>query len=70
MCEIVRALIVARKFENYKVDINNLSYEFLDEIECYGDDTQTKVCAATDDAFPNGPKWLVLLEPALITFSE
>jgi hypothetical protein len=39
MCEIIRTLIVARKFDNYKVDINNLSYEFLDEIDCFGDDT-------------------------------
>ncbi len=39
MCEMVRALIVARKFENFKVDINRLTFEFLDEINCYGDDT-------------------------------
>ena len=70
MCEIVRALLVARKFVNFEVNMLDLGYEFLDFISCYGDDGQTKVCAATSGAFLEGEKWLVMFEPALITYSE
>ena len=60
MCELVRTLLVARKFENYNINMKQLTFEFIDSINCYGDDGQTKVCAATDSAFPERNKWLVL----------
>ncbi len=38
MCEIVRAILAAGKFEKVPKGPKNLQYEFLDQISCYGDD--------------------------------
>ncbi len=36
MCVVIRTLLVARKFDNYNLNMKQLSHDFLDMINCYG----------------------------------
>jgi len=31
--------------------VNDMSFEYLDEIDCYGEDGQTKVCAVNAGSY-------------------
>jgi hypothetical protein len=47
-----------------------MEFEFLDQIDCVGDDGATRVCSVTGGSFFDEEKWIILLQPAFITFAE
>lgn len=61
MCEIVRALVAHGKF-NFGKNMDNISLELLDKIDCPGGDSQTQVCAANAGSFAEKNKWVVMLK--------
>ena len=61
MCEIVRALVAHGKF-NFGKNMDNISLELLDKIDCPGGDSQTQVCAANVGSFAEKNKWVVMLK--------
>jgi len=60
MCEIVRAL-VGNGFFSFGKNMDSISLELLDHIDCIGFEGQTQVCAATVGSFAEMDKWVIFL---------
>lgn len=61
MCEIVRALVGNGVF-SFGKNMDNISLDLLEKIDCPGSDTQTQICAATVGSFAEKNKWVIMLE--------
>lgn len=60
MCELVRALVANGKF-SFGKNMDSISLELLDKIDCPGGDGQTQICAANTGSFAEKQKWVILL---------
>ena len=72
MCEIIRTMIGSEKFPKRglaDINLKEMNFEFLDQIDCYGQEGQTRVCAVNGGSFNQQEKWIVLFDYALMTFN-
>lgn len=60
MCEIIRALVGNGVF-SFGKNMDSISLDLLDKIECPGGDAQTQICAATVSSFADKQHWVILL---------
>jgi len=60
MCEIVRALVGNGAF-SFGKNMDSISLDLLDKIDCPGGDSQTQICAANGVSFAEKNKWVILL---------
>ena len=68
MCEIVRTLLANGYFPGADKSLKALTYDFLWNIFCPGDDGQTKVCAFNVNSFLDKSNWFVMFDSAIILF--
>ena len=61
MCEIVRAFVAAGKF-SFGVNMNNISLDLIDRVDCVGSDNQSQLCACTTGSFAEKNKWVIFLQ--------
>lgn len=67
MCEIVRALIAAGKFEGISTDLTNVQMSLLTAIDCPGEEKGTKICAVNGISIYKKDMWSIFLESSVIT---
>lgn len=60
MCEIIRAL-VGNGFFSFGKNMDSISLDLLDHIDCIGSQGQTQICAATVGSFAENDKWVVFI---------
>lgn len=61
MCEMIRALVASNSF-SFGSNMNNISLELLDKIDCTGSSSQTQICAATGSSFAEKASWVIFLQ--------
>jgi hypothetical protein len=69
MCEIVRALVGSGKF-SFGKNMNQISLDLLENIDCAGGDGQSQICAATTGSFAEKDKWVILLQGEGMTIDK
>lgn len=70
MCEIIRAAIAAGKMQKVTSDVQGIPVSILDEIDCYGSEKQTEICAVNNESFFKKASWTILLDAMSLSINK
>ena len=70
MCEIIRSFIGNGLFPNAGSEINGINKDFVQFIDCPGDEGSTEVCAATPYSFAEKKGWYIFIDGKGLSISD